>query len=271
MAAFVRFVFTVMIVGMAVNLAIVLLANAQSQRRQDQQYTRQAGDFRTLVEEIEGHVRRADAVVEAQRVDARNQVVETTLLVRQYHSTGTAQSRPLPVVRIVIPGDQLQAGGLMLEFDRMFALDMDEYAMLRDRQLVFFGRFCGAGEEAPTAPGAVDERFTFMPRDQVPELVRLDPEAPQASYFERKLWEYLWGLAPDMPRNATYPWVSGSAGHGLKATWLEPATIKVRPTHTYTAYVSPSGITLAEDDVGKAGLLDEMMKEGERLEMTNDK
>jgi hypothetical protein len=267
MAAFVRFVFTIMIVGMAVNLAIVLLANARSQRRQDREYTRQKEALGRLAGEISGHGRRADAVVEAQNVNSLNHAVETTLLVRQYRSTGTSQSRPLPVVRIVIPGDQLQAGGLMLEFGRMFALDAEEYASLRDTQWVFFGMFCGASEEAPAAPGVADERFTFLRRDEVPELVRLDPEVPQASYFERKLWAYLWGLMPEMPRNAKYPWVPADPGRGLKATWLKPATITVRPAHTYTAYVSLAGIITLEEDVpGKSGLLDEMVKEGAKLE-----
>ena len=138
--------------------------------------------------------------------------------------------------------------------------------MLRDTQWVFFGMFCGAAEEAPAAPGAADERFTFLPRSQVPELVRLNPEASQASYFEQKLWEYLWGILPEVPRNVKYPWVSADPAHGLKATWLKPAAITVRPAHTYTAYVSISGtITLEEDVPGKSGLLDEMVKEGAKL------
>ena len=267
MAAFVRFLFTIVIVGMVVNLAIVLLANTHSQRLEAQQYTRQANRFQQLIGEVGGHVRRADAVVESQRVDSRDHALETTLLIRQYGSTGSGQGRPLPVVRIVIPGDQLKASGLLLEFDRMFASDNDAYAMLRDTQLVFFGMFCGASEEAPAVSNAADDRFTFLPRDQVPELARLDPEAPQASYFEKQLWEYLWGLLPEVPRDAKYPWVSGSPAHGLKATWLKPATITVKRTHTYTAYVSIDGnITLAEDEPGKSGLLDEMVKEGQKLE-----
>jgi len=267
MAAFVRFLFTIVIVGMVVNLAIVLLANTHSQRLEAQQYTRQANRFQQLIGEVGGHVRRADAVVESQRVDSRDHALETTLLVRQYRATGTSQDRPLPVVRMVIPGDQLKATGLMLEFDRAFASDKDEYAMLRDTQLVFFGMFCGASEEAPAAPTVADERFTFLPRDQVPELIRLDPELVQPSYFEKQLWQYLWSLLPEVPRNAKFPWVATSPAHGLKATWLKPATITVQRTHIYTAYVSIDGnITLSEGEPTKSGLLDEMIKESQKLD-----
>jgi hypothetical protein len=266
MAIFVRFVFAILIVGMVVSLAIVLTKNVRSQRNQGERYQNEIGEFKMRLADIEGHVRRADIVVESQRIDANEKALETTLLVRQYASTGTSQENPLPVVRIVIPGDQLQAGGVMLEFDNLFAPDIDEFGILRNKQLLLFGRFCGATETAP-AEGP-DERFTFFPREQVPELMRLKPNATEPSVFESRLWQYLWTLLPDPPRDAKFPWVSAKSGGGLKATWLNPATITVtvRGAHTYTAYIDGGGnITLSADQPGMSGLLETMLTEGKMI------
>jgi hypothetical protein len=266
MASFVRFVFTIVVVGMTVNLAVVLAANIRSGRRQTRQYRRDVVRLKDLIGNIGGHVRRADIVVESQRLDGRDNALESTLLVRQYRATGTSQNDPLPVVRITIPGNQLQASGLMLEFDNLFAADNPDYEILRNTQLVFFGRFCGADEHAPTSPAAADSRFTFLPRYQVPELIRLDPQVGRPSTFETGLWQYLWNALPEPPRDAKFPWVSAKPGLGVKGTWLQPATIAVRRTHTYTAFVSVDGIiTLSSDELGMTDLMDVMEREGKTL------
>jgi hypothetical protein len=265
MAPFVRFIFTIVIVGMVVNLAIVLLANIQSQRNQVVQYHQETAAFKARITEIEGHVRRADIIVEAQQVDGHDKALDSRLLIRQYASTGTSQEEPLPVVSVVIPGDQLQASGVMLEFDHMFALENDDYAPLRNKQFLLFGRFGGV-EDQRAKSEASDEPFSFFPRDEVPALVRINPLTIQPSHFESRLWQYLWTLLPDPPRDAKYPWVSAKGGTGLKATWLKPATITVSRRHTYTAYISADGIiTLGEDQPGITGLFDAMWAEGEKL------
>ena len=173
MAAFVRFVFTIMIVGVAVNLAVVLAANSRSQHTRAVQYESQSQQFTKLVGSVDRHVRRADIIVESQRVDARNNVQESTLLLRQYRDVGTGQDHPLPVVRIIISGDMLQAGGLHLKFGSDFVGAGGEYQMLANKDIVLFGLFCGADETAPTNPNMTDERFTFLVRDKVPQLLQL--------------------------------------------------------------------------------------------------
>jgi hypothetical protein len=278
MAAFVRFVFTILIVGSAVNLAIVLLANSQSQRNQDRAYRENADRFTKVVGQIDGRLRRADIVVESQRVDARNHVLESTLLIRQYHAAGSGQNEPLPVVRIVIPEDQLKATGLLLDFvperrrqaegmpaesDAAFAR---AYPMLNEAQIMLFDLFCGAKETAPAAgSGVSDARFTYLDRTRVPELVRLDPRAPQASLYEVKLWQGIWNQVLELPRGAALPWVSKKGN--LMATWTKPAVITVRRDHTYTAYMTAEGITLNEDEPGISDLMGIMLEEGRRLSL----
>lgn len=346
MAAFVRFVFTIMIVGIAVNLLVVLAANSRSQHTRAVQYEAQAQQFTKLAGSVDRHVRRADIIVESQRVDARGNALESTLLLRQYRDVGTGQEQPLPVVRIVIPGDRLQAGGLHLKFGSDFAGDGGEYQMLANKDIVLFGLFCGADETAPTNPSVTDERFTFLVRDKVPPLLQLtgensriesaaralrgglslaaeadltrdmlgrlsesdlranaaalgiDPKIsqqqmvesvygllhrlsfpPQPSYFEMKLWQYLWSQLPEVPTEATLPWdfelfrpedVQHKLPSLLKATWCKPATITVRRVHTYSAFIDSNGISLSEDEPGIVGLLDNMLKEGEMLNLVEE-
>jgi hypothetical protein len=274
MSSFVRFIFTIVIVGMAVNLAVVLVANVRSERRQKAQYQRDAGLFHEMVEDVAGHVRRADIIVESQRLDARDTALESTLLVRQYRSRGTSQKDPLPVVRITIPGNKLQVTGLLLEFDSLFAGDRPEYEVLRNKQFVLFGTFGGADETAATRPGAAGESYSFVVRDQVPELLRLHPQAPQPSVFESGLWRRLWEVIPVVPRDARPPLAASRPDLGVKATWLEPVTIYVRRTLTYTAYIStsmrPDGqtsgeLTLGQDLPGMSDLMRVMEEEGKRL------
>jgi hypothetical protein len=244
------------------------LANVQSQHNQTLQYQHDSAAFKVKISEIEGHVRRADIIVESQQLDGHDKALESRLLIRQYAATGTSQEEPLPVVSVVIPGDQLQAGGVMLEFDHMFAPETEDYAPLRNKQLLFFSRFGGVEDkrirsEALSGGGVP---FTSFSRDEVPALVRINPQSEHPSQFESQLWQYLWTILPDPPRDAKYPWVWTKSGSGLKATWLKPATITVQRRHTYTAYVSADGIiTLGEDQPGISGLFDAMWAEGEKL------
>jgi hypothetical protein len=265
MTSFVRFIFAILVAGMVVNLLIVLLANVQSQRIQTLQYRQDAAAFKAKVSEIEGHVRRADIIVESQQMDGHDKALESRLLIRQYASTGSSQEDPLPVMSLVIVGDQLQAGAVMLEFDHMFAPENEDYAPLRNRQILFFDRFRGVGDERAMGEAA-GVPFTFFPRNEVPALIRIHPLAAQPSLFETQLWQYLWTSLPDPPRDAKHPWNWGKGGSGLKATWLKPATITVRRRHTYTAYVSADGaVSLDEDQPGISGLFAAMWAEGEKL------
>ena len=262
MTSFVRFVFTIVIVGMAVNLAVVLVANARSERRQNRQYQADKARFKDLIATIGGHVRRADIIVESQRLDGHDQALESTLLVRQYRATGASQKDPLPVARITIPGDLLEATGLLLEFDSRFAPGHEDYEMLRNAQLVLFGAFRGADEPAATQPSAAEGSFSFLLRGRVPELIRLEPFDPQPSAFESGLWQYLWQALPE-------PWDAAKPGPGLKVTWLKTEkaiAVTVRDNHTYTAYASTDGtLTLKPDQPGMADLRGEMEREGKRL------
>jgi len=261
--SFVRFLFTIVIAGVVVNLAIVLLANNWSHNNQERQYYRQKQQaIEKFAQAGEGRVRRLDMVVESQHVgslDGRDKVIDSTLLVRQYQSIANDQSKPLPVERIVITGDKVEVEGLKLTFDSMFSQEDEEFQWLRDKTLLYFSRVCGAGEKAPEEP-LPDERFTFTPRDRVPQLTRIDPTDERPFYFETRLWQRLWEIIPDPQKGE----VSAPAKANMQVTWLKPAQRVLRRNHTYTALITTNDITLDEDRAGIPNLLNAMLEAGRK-------
>ena len=103
---------------------------------------------------------------------------------------------------------------------------------------------------------------------------------PQPTYFDMKLWQYLWSLIPETPKDARLPWefrlfppedVEHKLPPLLTATWFKPATITVRRVHTYSAFIDGSGVSVNEDAPGIIGLQDTMLKEGEVLNLVEDR
>ena len=259
MHSFIRFVFSILIAGMLVNLTIVILANGQSQRRQSRQNKQNEEALGSLLENnFDRRLRRVDIVVESQRIDHSGDVTDSTLLVREYHSTGSDQSRPLRISRIEIPKDRLSIYGVILEFNTFFAEDAAEFQILRGRKMAYFGVVCGE-EEKPAAQKA-DERFTFMPRNAVPELTRIDSTTKLPTIYEAELWKYVLDRIPD--ERHELPWSTNWSG-SMNATFVKPATATVRLRHGYTAWISTDtadgSLSIEEDPAGTTGLTKMMM------------
>ena len=281
MSPFIRFIFAILIAGIVVNLAIVLLANARSERRQAQAREDEKRAFKEILDNVSGHFRRMDMIVESQHVDAHelDQALQTTLLVRQYGSTGSDQSDPRPVARIVIPGNRVSVDGLVLSFDAFFAEEAPDYRIFCDNKLAYFRRVCGEGETAPEKPP--DPRFTWMRPYQVPELTRIHPSDSAPSYFETRLWNYTWDLiegrmAAPASRPATgsataaaEDFASTSRG-GLTVRRVAPVTRVVRREHTYSAFINTDGTISLEEDFHPSipDLFEAMLAEGKKLRQT---
>jgi hypothetical protein len=270
---FVRFVFAILLAGMLVNLGIVLLANSASHHRQVRQTEDEKRRLADMLGQVDGHVRRLDLAVESQHVRADDSVTESTVLVRQYRSVGTDQSQPLPVKRLVIPGDRIQVTGLMLEFASAAPAEEQEYSFFRNRTLLYFSLVCGADQHAPDQ-SQPDERFTFTPSGVPPQLSRLDPLAVRPTYFESRAWEHLWQHIRMPQPGTSLPWsfdVTSAGGDDgamkwLKVTWTKPAARTLRRSHTYTAFISAGGeVTLDEDKLPCIpNLLNIMLEEAQK-------
>jgi len=237
MNSFFRFTLTILIVGILVNLAVVFAANAQSQRRQGIQDAADRAKLKAILDNPDLITRHLDAIVESQRFDQDNKAIETTLLLRQYHSPGIDQSVPNAVQRIVIPGDRLKIYGAILRFSDEFAADAPEFQIMRKKTLVYFTYACG--EEETPVPHQPDDLFTFMPEWETPELTRLDIFTLRPTIFEVRLWKYIWNHIPDEHR--TPPWASDWK-NGISVTYIAPAVAPgLRPQSVYSATVSTSG------------------------------
>jgi hypothetical protein len=230
MSRFLRFIFTLIIAGVLVNLAIVLLANARSHADQDRQKAVERDRFNALTHSLDKQLRRGEMAVEWQRVDANHNVVETSLLLRQFmpHDDNPV---PLPTVRVIIPGSRVCIDGLKLYFDPLFN---EEYAQLRDTTLFYF-----AHVYADSVPK--NERFTFIPLYEVPRAtqVHATDKRPVPTYLENRLWQSLWPLIQN-------PAVAEK--RGLKVTWIDPKCQVVKNGVLYKITVGLEGVTITEED-----------------------
>jgi hypothetical protein len=230
MSSFLRFIFALIIIGVLVNLAIVLLANARSHALQIQEKAAERERFAALTHSLDKQLRRGDMAVEWQRVDANHNVIETSLLVRQYMPHDD-KSVPLPTVRVIIPGNRVCISGLKLYFDPLFN---PEYAELRDTTLFYF-----ASVYADSVPRS--QRFTFLPVDQVPiaTQVHATDKKPVPTYLENRLWQNLWPLI-QQPLTAEK--------NGLNVTWIDPVCKVVKSGALYRITVGLEGVTITEED-----------------------
>ena len=258
--SFVRSVFAILIAGMAVSLAIVLVANSTRQKRllrQTQEEKRQLADILT---QADGRIRRLDLVVESQQVHTLAGVTDSTIVMRQYLSLGTDQSKPLPVHRLLIHGDKIHVAGMKLKFGpAAFPVDPD-YQPLRDRTLLYFTQVGGTSLLPPQPPSA-DQPFTFTPADLPPQLTRLDPSEPRPTFYETRLWQNLWNIllnsqpgtnlsSPSSfpPPGATLPWTFPISSADLAVTWMKPAERTLRLGHIYTAFISIEDVITLDED-----------------------
>jgi hypothetical protein len=261
MNRFVRLILIILLAGFAVSATVVVAGNAWSRRQQADRNQRNSELFQVIAEAADDHPRRLDMVVEGQQVDARGKAIQTTVLVRQYASIGYEQSRPLNVMRIVIPQDLLVVEGMLLEFTPEFGSDVWQYSGMRNKKLAYFSMIRGKDEKAPRRP-ARDERFTFMPRSTVPELTRIRPFDARPASFEVSFWNFIWDLIPEPP-----PASREISKRGLRVLWISSAPARMQREKTYTAYVGTDGITIQEDAIPTLpGLMEVMLSERKRLD-----
>jgi hypothetical protein len=261
MNRFVRLISIIVIAGFAVSATVVVVANAWSRQQQAKRNVDNRERFSEIVAEATDHQRRLDMVVESQELDARGQALESTVLARQYASTGSDQSRPLKVVRIVIPSDLVVVEGVIFDFSEDFAADAWQYQLMRKNNLSYFSLIRGKDQMAPKLP-ARDPRFTYLPRSNVPEMTRIEPLALRPSSFEVGFWNYVWDLVPE-----PVPASLEASRRGLKVKWVASEPMRLQRERTYTAYIGTSGISIQENAIPTLpGLLDSMLAERKRMD-----
>ena len=117
MPTFVRFIFTLLLVGVVMNLGIVTVSNVRTRHRQVHDLAEEQHRFGQMIIVVSKQLRRGQMAVEWQRIDANQKVLETSLLLRLFMPRADGSSVALPVVRVIIPGDRVCLDGMQLDFD----------------------------------------------------------------------------------------------------------------------------------------------------------
>lgn len=253
MSPFVRFILVILVAGIAINLIIVIVANGQSQSRQEQQMLDDRRLFQKVVEKYNNSLRQADIAVEWQKIDAHDQVLETSLIIRQdaqSDSEPAGAPRHHSLTRIVIPGNRLHIDGLSLEFDAFFP---EEFLVLRNTKLRYFRYLYGEGPDGKPVP--VEQRFSFMSPPDVPLATRIHPDIETPTFFEIRLWRTLW----DLQQNDSLAKQSG-----LTIMEIKDAARAVAAHKAYVATLGIEGITLDEDVT--PGLAESILNDAKSLD-----
>jgi len=187
MPKFVRFIVILLIAGSAVSLGMVIVSNAKSRREQDLRVAKERAWVETVMGNMSGRLCRAQIVINGQNVDADRNILETTLLVRQF----TYKQEPLPVREVVVPGGKVCVDGVHLIFGAEYP---EEYKEMRGKNLWLLMHVYAPEQKEEDRfsfwTGWTDESF------EVPMAMRVHPLGLDAhvSYFENKLWQRVWDL-----------------------------------------------------------------------------
>lgn len=233
MNAFNRLIFLIIGLSVISCLSVVLVANARSGARQQHALDLEQQRFADMIHRLDDHFRRADMVVDWQKVDGDGHVIQTSLLVRQYRVLDSGPA-PLPVEHVAIPGDQVHLDGMILTFSSTFN---DAFAAARGARIALFDHLFGDGQ--PPA-----EQFAFNLHEGVPPAMRVHDD--RVTHGEEQFWDYVWwNFPPDEKKGAPDP---ASRPHDVTFTLLPPATRKVRRGLLYSAFVSRDGVSIDETD-----------------------
>lgn len=254
LTSFVRFIFFVLVAGIVLNLTIVVLANMNSERQREAELQKERDSFERLLTTVNGRLRRAEIGVEWQTIDASENCLETSLLVRQFYLTENDDHKPMPIMRVKVPGNRIILDGLLLEFDALFARDHQNLQVFRGKRLAYFDHLYVEGQPD-------EKRFGLLDELRVPELTRINPllagDARNAFFpsihelqIWNRLWEYIQRPAVERPP-------------GLLVTPLVSAPREVRRGEVYWAFIGPDGITLERQTL--SGLLSAMRAEADKL------
>jgi hypothetical protein len=263
MSPFLRLVLTLVAVAVALNLLIVAIANARGQRRLAAERHQHLDALREILDASNGRLRRLEIAVEWQRIDAADQVLESSLLLRQdltpdapaaVPAGAPARGAAVPVARLNVPGDHLWLDGIVLTFAPGFGEGDPELAVLAGKRLPFFSRLVARrADDSPLRPGArprpaaPEAQFAFLEQWRVPEVTRIAPGIPGVNELEQRVWSRVWELMPDL---ATLPgkWQN----RGLGALSKGPVELVVKKGKAYTAFLTLDTLTIEEDQSPRA-------------------
>ncbi|HUO07244.1 MAG TPA: hypothetical protein VM008_02855 [Phycisphaerae bacterium] len=268
MNSFFKFIMTLLVVGSTIAFGIVLLGDVRAARQQATDLAREKDLFADVVERFSGRQAHALIGVDWQKVDASQQVMETSLLVRNFTLGADGKEVALPIERVVIPRDRVCVQGLKLSFDDSFS---EDYKDLRGRNLLYVHFIYADG-------GDPDKGLMLVRRWKVPRATQMHED--RATQFEMQLWQYLWelmykardarhGLSVNPEPGTWYGQASGTSPHGAGVTMTDAgiyvAARRVSNGGVYSVYVAADdGTTITENN--DPALLPDMRREAAEAE-----
>lgn len=230
MNRFVRLIFTILSLSIFAGLTVVLLANARSTRQQNMQVAQESKRFSDLLQRLNGHFRRAEFIVDWQKVDTDGNITDTALLLRQFVVTDNGES-PLHVERAVVPGSEVRVDGLVLDFTSAVP---EDFAAARNVRVLLFAHVFAAGQSRA-------DRFTFLPPDTVPLAARV--HADHITHHETMFWNYVWDNIRAADKGDLPP-----AARPVHVTWTPSVARKLRRGMLYTAILTADGPSIEETE-----------------------
>ncbi len=251
MNGFVRSIFVMLIGASVLGLAIVMIADVRGEHRQAEDMRSEKALLGAVIGRYNGHLRRGEIAVEWQKVDASQEVMETSLLVRVYGIGEDGSEFPLPLERVVIPHNRVSVDGLILDFDVIFT---DKYPELRNAELAYFDHVYANGQLA-------EDRFGFLKPYRVPEATQIHSD--RVTQYEVELWSHLWDLmggVTDVPATGRV-----ASKEGMTVRWTEPATCDlVENGSVYAISIGRGGVHIQEDT--DPAIRGNMLREAARMD-----
>ncbi len=243
MAPFVRFVFLILLAGIALSFGMILFSDVRSQRVQNAAMAAERDRLADIFERYDNRLRKADIAVEWQKVAATGTVMESSLLIRRYAINKEGQLVPMPLRRAVVPGARVCVDGLVISFDSLFT---EEFKELRNMHLAYFSHVF-----ADTQPK--NERYNFLRPGEVPDATQIHSD--RVTHEEMRLWQLVWLFIQD-PRRA--------AKEGVHVEWKPPACRTLDNGQVYTVFVGFEGVTF--EPSADPSVLNSMLREARQFD-----
>lgn len=235
-----RSIFWIVVLATFITLATNMAQRYLSRDAQIAQLKKEQAELKSIIKRLTGRTREAQLVVDAQTINGHGRVVKTTLLWREFTYAKDGRAVPLPLQKIVIPGDEPYVGGYVLKFADSFVEDGDS---LRGKSIGFFTNIFSKLQ-------APDHGVSLLGPDGVPRV--LEPRHGPPNPFALMLWHKISSLIRS--RHA-------AKALGLQVVQRQYVAKPVRPGILYTIYLQNDGGLEFIAESGRAGLITRLLRQ----------
>jgi hypothetical protein len=228
---------TIMAAG--VNMAIYFA----SRNARILQLERERKHLEKVINRLTGKRRMAELVVDGQVTNGKRQVRQTTLLWEEFVTGKDGKRTPLPIKKIVIPGDTPYVDGYVLKFRNTFVENGD---LLRGKSLAFFRRIFSS-KQSPQSGSSL------LGSHGVPAC--LTGKSGRPDTFTLNLWQHIRQLME-------HP--AAAAKLGLDVVQGQAVYRPVKPGRLYVIYLQNDGGLEFTQQAGESSLINRLLKEADR-------